>query len=61
MMKEVGCLSKDMKVGQEVYIMITDAVSPANFTVHILEEERISAFKKFSDQLMTVEKDSPYK
>lgn len=61
MMKELGCLAKEMKVGQEIYMMITDAVSPANFTVHIIEDERIAAFKNFSEKLATVEKEPPYR
>ena len=60
MKKELGCLSKEMKAGQEIYIMITDADSPANFTVHLMEEERIASFKSFSEKLKNVEKDVPY-
>ena len=61
MVKELGTITTQVKVGQEICIMIIDAVSAADFTVHIIEDEAIAAFKKFSDQLKTVEKDPPYR
>ena len=60
-MKDVGCVAKEMKIEQEIYIMIMDAKSPTSFTVQIMEEERIQAFQQFSGQLKEVENDLPYK
>ena len=61
LMKDVGCVAKEMKVEQVINIMITDVMSPTNFTVQLMEEERITAFQKFSEQLKMVENEPPYK
>ena len=61
LMKDVGSVAKEMKLEQEINIMIMDAKSPTNFTVQVMEDERIQAYQQFSLELKTVEIDAPYK
>ncbi|KAK3610429.1 hypothetical protein CHS0354_016606 [Potamilus streckersoni] len=60
---ELASVLSEVKVGEELEVIITAYVSPSNFTVQIIQLERIQMFSAFSDKLNELydEEKEPYR
>ncbi|KAL3865174.1 hypothetical protein ACJMK2_006792 [Sinanodonta woodiana] len=60
---ELPSVLSEVKVGEELEVIITAHESPANFTVQIIQLERIQMFSTFSDKLNELydEEKEPYR